>query len=393
MLSRNILRDIACLALAFAIVGATAPAPAADQVSETSADNARPAAAASADGNTLFIAWDGTFDGLDRRIVLRERIGGYYLPPRIVDADPAAENAAPSLAVDATGNPHVAWVARVGATQRVMYRARIAGKWLDPQVVNPGGPAGEQSGAVTLRLDPMGMPWIAFESANPAGRATIHCARIEPRSGSFEVTDLAESPGVYSILPEIVFLPDPAVLWYSATDSSFVLVGERFDSGSAVWRPMPVANTANFPAERMPLLIRQPDGRLCGVWRDQQPGATDETGAPIDRILLGILDTQTQGAGAVVHRQPLVSSVTGTVSGDKPALCWAGESGTAGPQIYATGGDGQSGFSQPRQLSDGVHRYYSSPAMAPVPGGAIAVWVSLASEGGNGAIYAERYSF
>ena len=393
MLSLTILRDIACLALAIAILGAAAPARAADQVSETSSDNARPAVAASADGTSVFIAWDGTFDGLDRRILLREGIGGYYLPPRIVDADPSAENASPSIAVDATGNPHVAWIARVGATLRVMYRARIGGRWIEPRVVNPADPVGEQAGAVTLRIDPLGMPWIAFESANQAGRTTIHCARIEPRSGSFEVASLSETPDAYGLLPEVVFLPDPAVLWYSATESDFNLVGERFDTASVTWLPMPVANTASFPAERMPLLLRQPDGRICAAWRDQQDGATDETGAPMDRIFLGVLDTQTQGGGAIVHRQPLVSSVTAAVSGERPVLCWAGESGDAGPQIYASGATGQAGFTQPRQLSDGTRRYYSSPAIAPLPDGAIAVWVSVASEGGNGSIYTERYSF
>jgi hypothetical protein len=377
-------------AAAVLVVCAAVPSHAAEQVSETSRDNARPAIAASADGNAVFVAWDGTFDGIGRRIFMRENLGGNLLPPRVVDAMPSVENAAPAVAVDATGNPHFAWLARVDGTLRVMYRARVAGTWMEPHMVNAGDPAGEQAGAVTLRLDQLGVPWIAYEAAAVGGRTSIRCARLEPRTGRFDVTELSELPGAYGILPDIIFLPDPAVLWYSASDSDFMLVGERFDLASNVWVPMPVANSVRLPAERMPQLIRQADGALAAVWRDQEGGAFDDAGLPLDLVLIGTLDTASEGAGKVALQHPLVSSVTATVSADTTILCWAGESEDDGPQIFASTAKGAAPFSAPTRISGPQRLYHSSPVLAPVPGGAVAAWVSVASEGGNGRVYSQR---
>lgn len=383
---------VAALCIAPPAVHADSRAEETAQISTFSSDNRNPSAATTPDGRNGLVAWDGLDAAGQRRIFLREHRDGLWLPPTIVDSNRAGDNASPSVGIDLLGNVHVAWIGRSGGASRVFLRSRIAGEWLDWGVVDTASDKGEHSSGVVLRLDAAGRPWLAWESGGVGNRYSIRCAHLA-ESGSLLLHDLTLAPLNYNILPEILFVPRPAVVWYAAVDNTFSLAGRVWDDASGEWRSwQPDEAASALPAERMPLLFSSTDGRLNAVWRDTtapQAEPDDETPA-LERVMFASIGDDALSSPMTVTAEFGVSTVTGSSHGDSNLVAWSAEAGVAGRQVFVAAREGSGEFEVPAAVSDGERQYYASPSLAAFASGALAAWSSSAIEGGNGHIFATR---
>ncbi len=365
--------------------------PGVEQVSTFSTDNQRAVVAASPDGSVAYVAWDGVDAKANRRIFLRERRAGIWLPPSVVDESPAGDNVLPGIAVDSNGNPHVVWLTRVAGNLRVHYKARMAGEWLDWGIVNPADGPAENSTAAVLRLDQAGLPWIAWESASPGNRYKIRVARMDPEAGAFSVSDLTRDSSNYNIMPEILFTPVPTVFWYAAVGAEFRLEAMQFDQASTRWRPFAPSNGRTLPAERMPILFQTAPGAIQAAWRGEDSEAVEGDAGLHELVMLGDLNPKAEGAGRAVGRANSILAVAATATCDQEAsvVTWSADSPTSGPQVFAriVPLEGIAADREPDLLSDGRRDYYGTPTVAPVNGGAAVVWNSSAESGGSGQVF------
>ncbi len=361
------------------------------QLNTFSTDNQNPSAATTPDGHIGFVAWDGLDTQGQRRIFLREHRDGVWLTETIIDSNREGDNRSPVVGVDALGNPHVAWLARQAGSIRVQLRSRLAGEWLDWGVVDAGRP-GENSSSVALRIDAEGRPWVAWETAGTGNRYNIRSARLS-RSGIIDTSDLTSDSLNYNILPEILFLPEPTVVWYTAHDNTFSLVGQSWSPLTGEWlKYEPGLAGVSLPADRMPLLFSSPSGKLNAVWRDADSTTTDEeeSAFSLERVLFQELAPSTNTNPLALTSEFGISTVTGSSGADLDLLAWSAEAGDDGRQVFISTRETNGEFEIPAPISDGEGRYYGSPSLAAFADGGLATWTSNAAEGGNGHIYAAR---
>jgi len=139
----------------------------------------QPILAAAPDG-TLWLAWVG-FDGNDTEIYAVSGDGRTWSRPRRVssdDTDPLAYDTHPRLAVGADGKPWLAWVSSEGLFDDVIVVSRWDGTgWSAEEVVS--APDDTPDVWPSLALDADGQPWIAWQDVVGAGakaRWRIHVA-------------------------------------------------------------------------------------------------------------------------------------------------------------------------------------------------------------------------
>ncbi|MBX7246809.1 MAG: hypothetical protein K1X53_15035 [Candidatus Sumerlaeaceae bacterium] len=349
-------------------------------VSDASSDNRNAQIAATGDG--LIGAWDGLVSG-HRRILVREKRGGTWLRTEIVDSEPVGENSIQSLCVDSAGNPHLVWLSKVGEKFRITYVSRIAGIWSRPVVVNNDQPGGENCEEVSIQLSPEDRPWIIWQSGN-GNRYSIQAATPDSQTGLFVIDRLNTDVLNYNLYPVLLFTPEPTVLWYSASNADFVLVGKRF---RGAWEIFPIENLDNLPVSRcLPALIRAPKGNLAGFWFDELDAA--------DRVFVGLQESETRGSGVPLDNEADSSfgSICATAAGDRMVATWTSEQQGVGQQIIAAVGD-----APPFELhivsgSDSAG-YCGAPKVAGNVRKAAVIWNSLAGEGGDGRVYCREISF
>jgi lysophospholipase L1-like esterase len=126
-----------------------------------------PALAASPDG-TMWLAWVG-FDGTDDEIFASHWDGNSWLPPQQVNAgdeDPSLYDRQPQMAVGHDGKPWVVWTGRQNAPDSEVYASHWTGTgWTEEQMISQDDDTLDAS--PSLALDAQGQPWVAWE-----GRAT-----------------------------------------------------------------------------------------------------------------------------------------------------------------------------------------------------------------------------
>jgi lysophospholipase L1-like esterase len=126
-----------------------------------------PALAASPDG-TMWLAWVG-FDGTDDEIFASHRDGSNWLPPQQVSADDGESSLydrQPQLAVGPDGKPWVVWTGHQSGPDDEIYASHWTGtEWAEEQMISHNDDA--LDGSPSLALDAQGQPWVAWE-----GRAT-----------------------------------------------------------------------------------------------------------------------------------------------------------------------------------------------------------------------------
>lgn len=350
-------------------------------LSGRSTDNRHPVVACSQDGVHTFVAWEGLV-GKERRILLREAVNGTWLPEIILDALPLGENELPALDVDAAGNPHVAWIALTDGRFVPHYAARIAGKWNSMSL--PATEAAGDCDYVTIKLDDQGSPWIVWQSARGSAYE-VHCAFLDGK-GTFHVEALTPAAQTHNLFPEVVFDPEPTILWYAGREDGFYLVGERYVRSAGLWGDAKLAELDNLPGEPLPQLIRRPAGPLAAFWFEKPPGTENE--ADFDRVYFGEQAARLLGAGETLD-QPLDASnsqISGAAAGDAIVAAWCSTSVIEGTQIYAAYGR-SARESTSVKLSDGEELYYGNPRTASGGKDAVVVWESTQAEGGDGQIY------
>jgi hypothetical protein len=326
------------------------------------------------------VVWEGDV-GEHRRIFLREAISGTWLPEVIVDSLPTGENQIPSIDLDDAGNPHVAWTALINGHFVPQYAARIASIWTTTSISTPDVVG--DCDYVNVRLDDQGSPWIVWQSAS--GNAyQISTAYIDV-TGSFHVECLTPGSHNHNLYPEIVFDPEPTILWYAGREDGFFLVGERYTRATGEWGEARLSNLERLPGEPLPQLARLQNGPLTAFWYEKPQNA--DTADVLDRVFVG-QQGQSQGAGEQLD-QPLDASnsrVSGSVAGGNLAAAWCASSLEDGTQIYAAYGRSAS-ESTAVKLSEGDDMYYSNPHVAAWQHGFSVVWESTEAEGGDGQIY------
>lgn len=126
-----------------------------------------PALAASPDG-TMWLAWVG-FDGTDDEAFASHWDGSNWLPPQQVstdDGESSLYDRQPQVAVGQDGNPWVVWTGHQDGPDDEIYASHWTGTgWTEEQMVSNDDDA--LDGSPSLALDAEGQPWVAWE-----GRAT-----------------------------------------------------------------------------------------------------------------------------------------------------------------------------------------------------------------------------
>ncbi len=383
---KRTLRSIAAAWALLALPSAGAQAPELSLGPETtlsarSTDNRHPALSTSPDGRFEVAVWDGIADGA-RRIFLREKVDGVWLPERIVDAEPLAENRSPVAAVDSAGNIHVAWLGMVGSRLRVYYASATAGRLVNWGPIDGGEGEDDNCAAPVLRLDADGQPLLAWE----AGRGTrvgIRTARLE--NGRLVTENITPGAQSHNWFPEIFFTPDPLLVWYADQIPEFALRASAFNPETRNWEPAAMPARDEIPENSLPQLVRRPSGAFAACWIED----LSEAGSPrTDYVLISEQGDESQSSPRPIEfeTQGAKESLARVMSGDKLALAWCSKSLSEGWHIKFSAGTFPPFPAALRITDSEAHGYYDHPSIAPLPDGAAIVWHSSESFGGDGRI-------
>jgi hypothetical protein len=308
------------------------------------------------DASKTAIVWDGELNG-SRRIFLRERIAGEWLKEVILDNLPSAENINPAVDIDEAGTVHVAWLGKVNGKLRVFYAFRMASGasslW---GIVNPDEDKNSSCDAVSLKADADGIPWITWQTGS-GSNYTIRVAHLDSNEGRFIIDTLPTQVGSYNLFPQVFFHPGPVVIWYSAANADFSLVGQKYDDAAQDWIGFAPLNLEKMPKNRLPLLLDHADGTISGLWLDEADFA--------DRVFLGHQDGLTRGAGTIID-QPLAGtneSLSGVSADPKTIATWCVDSNSSGSQVVVAWGDSLP-FQQ-ELVSEGTNSQYRNPRATP----------------------------
>lgn len=353
----------------------------AQQVSLLSFDNRNPAVAYGPQGQQLVVVWDGLVQG-NRRIIMRENIAGEWLPPVLVDSNPAGDNSLPSVAIDAAGTPHVAWISTMNGQRLPVYARRIArfpNQWRAQKVAFPAESTVKgNSDFVNLQLDGNGQPWIVWQYGF-GNVYSIACTRFT-REGELQSTELTPGASSHNLYPELFFMPEPTVYWYLAQSDQFFLIGSSFDQESNRWEVSLPENLENLPADNLPDLFKTPAGPLGAIWYDRdQPGR-------LDRIFMGMQDAETRGRGVVIDGQTGAGnhSVAGTAGGSALLVglltAWVSETYEGGADVFLGFGNSPVDITSV-QLSEDSQGISSNPKVAGIASQAAVAWEEKAAPG------------
>ncbi|RMH27360.1 MAG: hypothetical protein D6691_06285 [Candidatus Hydrogenedentota bacterium] len=361
----------------------------AEVLNQQSRENRHVAISVTPGGDRVFVVWDGIVAG-QRRIVGRESVQGEWLNEFVLDAEPAAANHSPDVAVDHMGNVHVVWLGRQSERDVVFYTARISEAWVPPIPLVAADDLRGSADAVTIAVAPDGRPWIAWQSGT-ANRVNIYCAELCADRGEFVVHRLTPEAINYNLMPSIQFEHDtPVVYWYAAENATFSLIAARFLREQKTWELFVPKNLDQLPANRLPGLFAKGQEALAGIWYDQ----VQET----ERIFLGLQDPLTRGAGTIIDHRPraLNHPVVGTFSSGNLIAVWCSmDDQTSRPQVFYTRGV-QLPTDHPDvlQVSDGrTSGFYNAPAVAPFDGGVVVTYTSDAAQGGDGSVLFQKILF
>lgn len=377
----------ALLSAVFATAAALAPAQAAlgelAIISGASTQNQHPSVDST--GDKIAVAWDGSVGG-HRRILLRENVAGEWLDEVIIDGLPAAENTAPVVDIDAAGTVHVAWLGRVNGKLRVFYAFRLAGGtaslWGQ---VNADELPENSCDAISLRADENGKPWIAWQSGS-GNNHVVRVARLEEGEGKFQIDTLGSPVGTYNLFPQVLFNPEPVVVWYSASSADFALIARRFDEETGLWASFSVQNLDAMPENKLPLLMDHANGTLSGLWLDEVEY--------MDRIFLGRQGVETQGRGEMLDtsgngQNERLSGAAG--AGANVIATWCSDSSTSRSQIFMAYGDDLP--LTELVVTDGARAVFSNPKVAATSSGAAVVFESIPMNGDPGRIFFRRVNY
>jgi lysophospholipase L1-like esterase len=181
----------------------------------------QPSLAAAPDGG-LWLAWVG-HDGTDDEIYAsRWDTQGWTTPQRVGydDDSPEAYDTHPRLAIGPQGEVWLVWV----SSQGLFHDAIVASRW-EGESWSPEQRASARDGLAnvwpSVALDAQGQPWVAWQrltALDAKGRWRIYTARWDPELGAWTDEALASSPPTLPIhegRPSLAFDPagQPHLAW------------------------------------------------------------------------------------------------------------------------------------------------------------------------------------
>ncbi|HFD38297.1 MAG TPA: hypothetical protein ENJ31_00380, partial [Anaerolineae bacterium] len=181
---------------------------------QATSPNRQPALAWGPDGR-LWLAWVG-FDGNDDEIYAAFWDGTAWSPPQRVgrdDDDPLAYDTHPRLAVDASGLPWLVWVSSQGLFDDAVLASRWDGaSWSEEQPVS--APDDTPDVWPSLALDAEGQPWVAWQDVVGVGadaRWRIQVAHRRAATGQWTGEEMVSSPATLPVdeqQPSLAFAAD-----------------------------------------------------------------------------------------------------------------------------------------------------------------------------------------
>ncbi len=352
-------------------------------------------------------------------------------PLRLIDSAAAldvagAQTSDPALASDNGARISCAWISRRNARESVIYREHNGDQWQTPSVF--AGAAGTSLGTPFLFYDRLLQPHVIWRETD-AQRMTrlIHASRqsnywmvhgplLAPTSsrvadpsaiydaygqlhvtwregnGSFwsiKAAD-AQSSGTLKIsilsdektaglnlYPTIMATPFPRIQWFAQNNGQFHLRESQLAILQQRWQPVATFQMEALPVNRLPFLFGSPHGGMNALWVDSFKG--------MERVFWGIGDAQTRGAGMPVDEAVSApgSQPFGQYADAGPLIAWRGET-DKGPVVCVR--RQEAGLWGATITLDAP--YATQPRVVGRGNAACVVWISDASDGGDGNIHA-----
>jgi len=355
---------------------------------------ANPCVAMGPSGGAIAV-WDGYDEKGARHVWVSDQdAAGRWGPELKLSAGMPGASFEPAVAVDPKGYPHVVWSSRDGSTSHIYYSRRRG------NVVLPGAPADAAEWSLPEKLDltvsrNCELPSIAFDDAGRPfvlwqeglGMQYRIFAAWAPYKGKWRVEPLCPSQETGDCFdPQLVTGRRLMAVWYQSDDAGLTLQAAIAPGGpDEQWTMTRLTALDGLPADRLPSIHRDGQGRLWALW-------TDTKGGVLERALMAP-GQESAGLGATlqVDDQPDATNRHPVVNGGPAksfALSWivekdgdrriairllSPEAVPANPSVM---------------ISDPSDTHVDSPSLCLAPDGrAHTAWDSDFSGGGTGDVF------
>ncbi|MEE8410067.1 MAG: hypothetical protein V3T05_10700 [Myxococcota bacterium] len=322
----------------------------AEGVSDSVGASVGPQLAVAPDGGEI-LAWADSSDGA-AAVYVRRRFAAAWDETTTREgegiSDSAAASTAPALAIDASGTPFVAWVEPSSSGMTEIYLRKYdsgSRSWIE--LGGSARAAGVSysltpASAPSLALDATGVPHVAWQNATDIvvkrfdGTAWVALGRSENVSSSVNV----------SAAPSLAIGAGPIVViaWHEKIGAISELRVSRFDRAALEWVDVGESSTGGLadPAvsAMWPAIVLDSTGTPLVTWQQGNRIHVKRLDAATDpwRALPGTgVDGRISNA-AVVSTMPVMALDTD----DHPVVAWLGAPAGLARQVYALAHDGSS---------------------------------------------------
>ncbi len=221
-------------------------------------DNFAPRIALDAGGNPQ-VVWRGKEGGVVGWIYYSANTGSGWSAPLNISPGMTGNNN-PQIALDAGGNPHVAWIGISGSYTRIHYSEKTGSGWSAPLDISP---TTIENGAPRIVLDAGGNPHVVWEGWDGSLEMRIYYS--ENAGGGWSAPLIISTGSTDKYLPQIALDAGghPYVVWYGSDGvTSQVYYSEK--TGSSWSAPLIISTTTTDNTG--PQIALDPDGNPHVVW-------------------------------------------------------------------------------------------------------------------------------
>lgn len=219
----------------------------------------------------LWVAWQASHTDNDEEIYVRSKpYGGSWETAMRVTSRSAADQD-PSIVIDASDVPHLAWRSNDPGNWEVVYTRYAGGAWLPIENVSASS---RGSHFPRLAADNVGNVWVAWEEETGADEFQTAVRRWN--SGSWGSRTFASLAGIKALYPDIG-VDDVGVVYVAWTDyrstPTEVYFNHSTDYGNTWVLEENVSK--NGSASFFPNVVSQAGGTAHIFWQDTAPGSLD----------------------------------------------------------------------------------------------------------------------
>ncbi|MBN2152280.1 MAG: hypothetical protein JW839_12590, partial [Candidatus Lokiarchaeota archaeon] len=255
-------------------------------------DSLNPSMAMDSDGN-IHVAWEDYSDysgsGTDRDIFYRRwnaTTASWSTIEVVSSAGSTNDSFDPSLAVDVSGNVHVAWWELTGLNVDVLYRRwnATSGSWSTTEVVSTENT--NDSYSPTLALDGAGnahVAWTLFDFY--LGEMNIYYKRWNATTNAWTVAEEVTTETSFCETPSLTVDGggNVHVAWqdhinYGGSGTDLDIFYKRWNPTTDTWTTTEVVSTQSTSASIFPTLAADVSGNVHAAWYD----STDYSSAGTD---------------------------------------------------------------------------------------------------------------